>query len=131
MLASASNGVLYIGVTSDLAARMSQHDQGLIEGFTKKYGVKMLVYYEFFETMPDAIQREKRLKDWQRAWKVRLIHSANPEWQNLFDPLTGEIAFLPSDVGRERSDAVEEVLEILATEALHHHEQEARCFIDA
>ena len=100
LLASAPNGILYIGVTSDLYGRMAQHDQGLIGGFTKKYRVKQLVYYEYFETMPDAIQREKRLKEWQRAWKVRLILSMNPEWRNLFDPATGEIAFGPSDLDR-------------------------------
>ncbi len=100
ILASAPDGVLYIGVTSDLPHRMAEHDQGLIEGFTKKYGVKLLVYYELFETMPEAIQREKRLKDWHRAWKVRLILSMNPEWQNLFEPATGEIAFGPSDIDR-------------------------------
>jgi putative endonuclease len=99
-LASAPNGILYVGVTSDPHTRMAQHDQGLIEGFTKKYGVKQLVYYEFFETMPEAITREKRLKEWQRAWKVRLIKGANPEWKNLFDPVTGEISPLPSDVVR-------------------------------
>ena len=102
ILASAPNGILYIGVTSDLAGRMAQHDQELIQGFTKKYGVKQLVYYEFFETMADAIARERHLKEWQRAWKVRLIKSANPEWRNLFDPQSGEIAALPSDVERER-----------------------------
>jgi putative endonuclease len=100
ILASAPNGILYIGVTSDLHHRMAQHEQGLIEGFTKKYGVKCLIYYEFFETMPGAITREKRLKEWQRAWKVRLIKGANPEWRNLFDPETGEISPLPSDVAR-------------------------------
>lgn len=97
ILASAINGILYIGVTSDLYARMAQHDQGLIEGFTKKYHIKNLVYYEFFETMPEAIQREKRLKEWQSAWKVRLIQSMNPEWKNLFDPATGEISPGPHD----------------------------------
>jgi putative endonuclease len=100
ILASAPDGILYIGVSSDLHGRMAQHDQGLIEGFTKKHGVKTLVYYEFFETMPDAIQREKRLKEWQRAWKVRLILGFNPEWKNLFDPATGEIAFGPVDIDR-------------------------------
>ncbi len=83
ILASAPNGVLYIGVTSDLHQRMAQHEQGLIDGFTKKYGVKQLVYYEFFESMPQAIQREKRLKEWHRAWKVRLILAMNPRWLNL------------------------------------------------
>ncbi len=97
IVASGPNGVLYIGVTSSIHDRMAQHDQGLIDGFTKKYGVKLLVYYEFFETMPEAIQREKRLKEWQRAWKVRLILSMNPDWRNLFDPATGEIAFGPVD----------------------------------
>ncbi len=102
ILASGPDGVLYIGVTSDLHRRMAEHDQGLLEGFTKNYGVKTLIYYELFETMPEAIQREKRLKEWKRAWKVRLILSANPTWRNLFDPAIGEIAFLPSDVERER-----------------------------
>lgn len=102
ILASAPNGILYIGVTSDLPDRMAKHDQCLIEGFTKKYGVKHLVYYEFFQTMAEAIMREKRLKEWQSAWKVRLIKSANPEWRNLYDPSSGEIAALPSDVDRER-----------------------------
>ena len=102
ILASAPDGVLYIGVTSDIYKRMAEHDQGLIDGFTKKYGVKRLVYYEYFETMPEAILREKRLKEWRRAWKVRLIKSMNPEWRNLFDSATGEIAFGPSDVDRER-----------------------------
>ena len=102
ILASGPDGVLYIGVTSDLYRRMAEHDQGLVEGFTRKYGVKVLVYYEFFDTMPEAIQREKRLKEWHRAWKVRLILGANPTWRNLFNSATGKIAFLPSDVERER-----------------------------
>ncbi len=102
ILASAPNGVLYIGVTSDLQLRITQHERGLIEGFTKRYGVKLLVYYEMFETMPEAIKREKHLKVWQRAWKVRLIKGANPEWRNLFDPSTGEIANLPIDAELER-----------------------------
>lgn len=100
ILASAPNGVLYIGVTSDLHQRMAQHDLGLIDGFTKKYAVKRLVYYEYFETMSEAIERETRLKEWNRAWKVRLILSMNPEWLNLYNPTTGEIAFGPSDVKR-------------------------------
>ena len=103
ILASDPNGILYIGVTSDLAQRMAQHDQGLIEGFTKTHNIKLLVYYEHFNTMPEAILREKRLKEWQRAWKVRLILSMNPEWKNLFDPATGEIAFGPVDLAREKN----------------------------
>ena len=62
--------------------------------------MKLLVYYEYFETMPEAIRREKRLKEWHRAWKVRLITSMNPEWKNLFDPVAGEIAFGPVDESR-------------------------------
>ncbi len=100
ILASKRNGVLYIGVTSDLEGRMAEHDQGLIEGFTLHYGVKHLVYYEFHEGMNEAIGREKQLKEWRRAWKVRLIEGMNPEWTNLFDPNTGEIAEAPAD--RER-----------------------------
>jgi putative endonuclease len=100
ILASKPNGVLYMGVTSDLEGRMAEHDQGLIEGFTLRYGVKLLVYYEFHEK--EAIRREKRLKEWKRAWKVRLIESMNPEWRNLFDPATGEVAEGPADAEREK-----------------------------
>ncbi len=102
ILASAANGVLYIGVTSSLAKRMAEHHQGLLDGFTKRYGIRTLVYYELHLTMPDAIKREKRLKDWRRAWKVRLIEDMNPQWRNLFDPQTGEIASGPADDDRER-----------------------------
>jgi putative endonuclease len=102
ILASKRNGVLYIGVTSDLEGRMAQHDQGLTKGFTLRYGVKRLVYYEFHETMEGAIRREKQLKEWKRAWKVRLIESMNPEWLNLFNPTTGEIAGGPADAMREK-----------------------------
>jgi putative endonuclease len=99
--ASERDGVLYIGVTGDIEGRMAEHDQGLIEGFTKRYGVKLLVYYEFHDTFDEAIQRETQLKKWKRAWKVRLIESMNPEWRNLFDPATGEISFGPADGARE------------------------------
>jgi putative endonuclease len=100
VLASKQNGVLYIGVTSDLPGRMAEHDHGLIRGFTTRYGVKRLVYYEFHESMDEAIKRESQLKKWRRAWKVRLIESMNPEWTNLFDPHTGEIADGPADCAR-------------------------------
>ncbi len=103
ILASKRDGVLYIGVTSDLHGRMTQHDQGLIPGFTKRYGIKVLVYYELKVDMASAIQREKQLKEWRRAWKVRLIESMNPEWRNLFDPQTGEIATGPADQLRQNS----------------------------
>lgn len=100
LLASKRNGVLYVGVTSNLAHRMVEHREGLIPGFTKTYSVKHLVYYEMHRTMDEAIRREKRLKDWRRAWKVRLIETMNPEWCNLFDPETGEISMGPADVAR-------------------------------
>ena len=81
--ASKPNGVLYIGVTGDIHGRMAEHDQALIEGFTKRYGVTLLVYYEFHDTFEAAILREIQLKKWRRAWKVRLIGSMNPQWANL------------------------------------------------
>jgi putative endonuclease len=82
ILASKPYGTLYVGVTSDLSQRMAQHSQGLIEGFTKKYAVKLLMYYEMHETMDVAIAREKLLKRWRREWKYRLIEQMNGEWQN-------------------------------------------------
>ncbi len=100
ILASKRDGILYVGVTSDLHGRMAEHDQALIPGFTKRYGVKQLVYCEFHDDMTAAIRREKQLKEWQRAWKVRLIEGMNPEWTNLFDPATGEIADGPADSAR-------------------------------
>ncbi len=83
ILASKPNGTLYIGVTNNLARRVWEHKQGLVEGFTKRYGVHRLVYTETFERPSDAIAREKRLKKWNRAWKIRLIESVNPGWNDL------------------------------------------------
>ncbi len=100
ILASKPNGVLYVGVTGSLHDRMAEHDQALVAGFTKRYGIKLLVYYEFHETFEDAIRKETQLKKWKRAWKARLIESMNPEWSNLFDPSTGEIQLGPADVAR-------------------------------
>jgi putative endonuclease len=91
ILASKRNGRIYTGVTSDLYIRMPQHKQGLIEGFTKKYHVHMLVYYEMHHLMTDAIRREHRIMEWRRQWKIRLIESMNPEWIDLFNEETGEI----------------------------------------
>jgi putative endonuclease len=99
-LASRRNGTLYIGVTSDLSQRMALHKQSLIEGFTKKYRVHHLVYYEMHPTMDAAIVREKRLKEWRRLWKIRLIESFNREWLDLFDEKTGEVLDGPADVSR-------------------------------
>jgi putative endonuclease len=89
MLASRKHGTLYIGVTSDLAARVSQHKAGEADGFTKKYGVKRLVWAEHFETMETAIMREKQMKKWNRAWKVQLIEQENPDWEELHAGLIG------------------------------------------
>ena len=90
ILASKRDGVLYIGVSSEPWDRVNAHKQGLLEGLTRKYGVKTLVYIEFLDDMPSAIRREKQLKKWNRGWKVRLIEQINPEWQDLWLP-TGEL----------------------------------------
>ena len=78
---------MYIGVTSDLKKRIYEHKQNLVEGFTKKYGVHMLVYYEITDNIESAIKREKQLKEWKRKWKLELIEKSNPEWQDLYDDL--------------------------------------------
>jgi putative endonuclease len=88
ILASCRNGTLYIGVTSNLPARVWQHRTDVVEGFTRKYAVHTLVYYEVHPTMTRAITREKQLKKWNRAWKLELIEQHNPEWKDLW----GEIA---------------------------------------
>ncbi|MDX2201399.1 MAG: GIY-YIG nuclease family protein [Hyphomicrobiaceae bacterium] len=90
VLASRRNGVLYVGVTSDLADRVGLHKQEAFDGFTRKNKVHCLVYFEMHETMIQAIRREKQLKRWNRAWKVRLIEQLNPEWQDLWTE-TGEV----------------------------------------
>ena len=88
MMASERNGTLYIGVTSDLIARVWQHKNNVADGFTKKYAVHQLIWYETHESMESAILREKSLKKWNRIWKLRLIEQMNPEWQDLYDQLT-------------------------------------------
>ena len=84
MLASRIGGTLYIGVTGDLVRRVYQHRERLVKGFTQKYGVSRLVYFEGFGDVGAAIQREKQLKKWNRAWKIRLIEETNPNWDDLF-----------------------------------------------
>lgn len=86
-MASQKNGTLYIGVTSNLARRVYEHKHDLIEGFTKKYHVHTLVYYEEFQDIRDAITREKRLKKWNRQWKVTMIEQQNPEWKDLSETM--------------------------------------------
>jgi putative endonuclease len=87
IVASKRHGTLYIGVTSDLPRRAFEHREGLVKGFTKKYGCKMLVWYELHGTMIDAITREKQLKAGSRAKKLALIEGLNPEWKDLFETL--------------------------------------------
>jgi putative endonuclease len=88
ILASAPNAILYVGVTNDLIRRIYEHRNGLIAGFTKKYSVKRLVYFERYEEIQAAIQREHNIKHWSRKWKVRLILASNPEWNDLYDSIT-------------------------------------------
>ena len=90
ILASRPRGTLYVGVTSDLVRRVHQHRTGETGGFTERYGVKCLVYYERANDIEAAIGREKKLKRWRRAWKLRLIESANPEWRDLWDEIVGD-----------------------------------------
>ena len=87
MLVSRRNGTLYIGVTSDLVKRVWQHRNEVAQGFTSRYHVHDLVWYELHETMESAILREKQLKEWKRAWKLRLIEGENPEWRDLYPTL--------------------------------------------
>ena len=89
MLASRRNGTLYMGVTSDLIKRVWEHKNGLAEGFTKRYAVHELVWYEIHETLESAIVREKALKEWKRKWKLEVIERGNPNWLDLYNELTG------------------------------------------
>jgi putative endonuclease len=83
IMASGPSGTLYTGMTNDLGRRVYEHREGLVRGFTKKYGVKRLVYFEEFATAADAIHREKRIKKYPRAWKLNLIAQMNPDWRDL------------------------------------------------
>ena len=87
ILASQRNGTLYVGVTSNLLKRVNAHKKGLVEGFTSKYGVKTLVYFEAHENAEAAITREKNIKVWKRKWKLELIESSNPDWKDLCDEI--------------------------------------------
>lgn len=88
IMASATGGTLYVGVTSDLIARAYQHREGLLPGFTRRHSVKTLVWFELHETAESAITREKRIKQWHRYWKIRLIEQSNPNWRDLYPVLT-------------------------------------------
>ena len=87
IMASGRNGTLYTGVTSDLIKRVWQHKNSVTEGFTSKYKVHLLVWYEFHENIESAISREKAVKKWNRIWKLRVIEQLNPEWQDLYEQL--------------------------------------------
>ncbi len=87
IMASRRNGTIYIGVTSDLPQRIAQHREGLIEGFTKQYGCKILVWFERYDDLQEARRRELQMKNWKRLWKLRVIEEMNPEWDDLFASL--------------------------------------------
>ena len=84
ILANKRNGTLYVGVTSDLIKRIWQHKNNVVKGFTERYSVHQLIWYELHETMESAIRKEKMLKNWKRVWKLELIERSNPNWQDLY-----------------------------------------------
>ncbi|QDZ08478.1 GIY-YIG nuclease family protein [Sphingomonas panacisoli] len=85
IMASGRNGTIYIGVTSDLPKRVWEHRNGIVGGFTKKYGCHLLVWYEAYDSIEDARQRELRMKEWKRAWKLREVEGMNPDWDDLYE----------------------------------------------
>lgn len=91
ILASKKNGTLYIGVTTDLVRRIFEHKNKTIEGFTSKYNVHNLVYYEHYEDYEQAAHREKCMKEWKREWKIKRIEENNPHWRDLYDDITGSV----------------------------------------
>ena len=96
IVASQRNGTIYVGVTSDLVKRAYQHRHGLVEGFSAKYGCKLLVWYEAHNSIEAAIVREKQIKEWRRTWKLRRIETDNPDWEDLADELLGPTGSRPS-----------------------------------
>lgn len=87
ILASRRNGTIYIGVTSDLPCRIHEHKIGAVRGFTRRYGCKILVWYQAFDQLDEARRRELQMKEWKRAWKLRIIEEMNPEWHDLYETL--------------------------------------------
>ena len=87
-LTNKPNGILYVGVTNNLVRRVFEHRSGFVEGFARRYGSKRLVYFEIYETIQDAIQREHNIMHWSRTWKVRLIVANNPDWDDLFETIS-------------------------------------------
>ena len=96
IVASERNGTLYTGVTSDLIGRTWQHREHVVDGFTKRYDVTQLVWYELHHRMESAIDREKQIKKWNRAWKIRMIQKNNPKWDDLWPEITGQSARVDS-----------------------------------
>jgi putative endonuclease len=106
-MASRRNGTLYIGVTSDLAGRVYQHREGLVAGFSRRYDCKLLVWYQAFDDLDAARHRELQMKEWKRAWKLRVIEEMNPQWQDLYGacsepPFPGEAGVQPQRASGHR-----------------------------
>jgi len=87
IMSNKQDGVLYIGVTSDIVKRVYEHKNGFVDGFTKQYNLKNLVYYEVYDDIEEAIKREKQLKNWHREWKTELVNKQNPHWEDLYDSI--------------------------------------------
>ena len=100
ILASRRNGTLYTGVTSNIVKRVWQHKNGVYDGFTKRYGVHLLVWFEIYPSMASAIKREKQIKEWKRKWKLEIIEKNNPDWDDLYDSISG------LDSGFRRNDSL-------------------------
>jgi putative endonuclease len=96
IMASKKNGTLYVGVTSNLVKRIWEQKNNMVEGFTKRYGVHQVIWYELHASMESALAREKRLKDWKRAWKLELIEKKNPDWQDLYSTI---VDWIPAQAG--------------------------------
>jgi putative endonuclease len=88
ILTNKPRGTLYVGVTNDLVRRIHEHREGVVPGFSKRYGLKQLIHFERFDAPTSAIQREKNIKHWSRAWKLQLVESSNPKWRDLYTDLT-------------------------------------------
>ena len=87
IMSNKQDGVLYIGVTSDIVKRVYEHKNGFVDGFTKQYHLKNLVYYEIYDDIEEAIKREKQLKNWHREWKIELVNKQNPHWKDLYESI--------------------------------------------
>jgi putative endonuclease len=106
ILASRKNGTLYVGMTDNLIHRVWMHRNGVVEGFTKKHGVKLLVWYEQHETRESAFVRERQLKKWNRIWKLELIERTNPAWADLYESLSVRKCWVPAFAGTSGSSGV-------------------------